>query len=824
MAYAGANRLLLRNFVGLAVVILVALAAAWWAGDLLLLRRLRALVEATKRLGTGDLSARTGLPYGKGELDQLARAFDDMATSLQAQRAEAERAEARRRATEERFVGILDIAADAIIAVNADQRIILFNQGAERIFGYRSEEALGQPLDLLLPTRLVEVHKQHIRDFAAGPKATQRMGERSDVVGQRKDGTEFPAEASISRLSQNGEIILTVILRDVSERTRAEKELRRFDRALRVLSECNQTLVRATDESGLLQDICRIAVNLGGYRLAWIGFAEEDAEKTVRPVAQAGYEGGYLDTAHITWADTEKGRGPTGTAVRTGKPAVARDILTDPRFGPWRDEATKRGCTSSIALPLIAKGRILGALNVYAAEPDAFDVEEVKLLSELADDVAYGIVSLRTRVERERAEEEIRTFNAQLEQRVAERTAQLAERERELREAKEAADRANQAKSGFLSRMSHELRTPLNAIMGFAQLLEMDSLDAEQRESVNHILKGGRHLLELINEVLDIARIEAGRLSISPEPVSVKDAVQESLELIAPLAEEDDIRLESRLAGARDWHVLADRQRLKQILLNLLSNAVKYNRRGGAVAVSSGEVPEGRLRISVTDTGPGISPDRMERLFIPFDRLGVEQRGVEGTGLGLALSKYLAEAMGGRLGAESTAGLGSTFWVEFSLAEAPLDRLQRTDILRAPVELAASSRTRVVLYVEDNLSNLKLIQRLLAHRPEVRLLPAMQGRLGLDLAREHRPELILLDLHLPDVPGDEVLRQLRAAPETRHIPVVIISADATSAQIDRLLAAGARGYLTKPLDVRKLLALLDETLREREPDDAGKQA
>jgi PAS domain S-box-containing protein len=380
------------------------------------------------------------------------------------------------------------------------------------------------------------------------------------------------------------------------------------------------------------------------------------------------------------------------------------------------------------------------------------------------------------------------------------------------------AEQASEAKSEFLSRMSHELRTPLNAILGFAQLLEMDSLNPEQRESVTHILRGGRHLLQLINEVLDIARIESGRLSISLEPVPLGDVVQETVDLITPMTAETQVHLHADAAGLAGRHILADRQRIKQVLLNLLSNAVKYNHQGGTVTLTCAETPEGRLRIRVSDTGPGIPPDKMDRLFIPFDRLGAEQTGIQGTGLGLALSKRLVEAMGGTIGVTSTVGHGSTFWVEVPLTESPVERLREEK--QAAVASAAPGTletTHTVLYVEDNLSNLELIQRLLARHPEVKLIPAMQGRLGLDLAREHRPDLILLDLHLPDIQGDEVLRRLREAPETRQIPVVIISADAIPRQIDRLLAAGARAYLTKPLDVKKFFDTFTSILREGDP-------
>jgi signal transduction histidine kinase/CheY-like chemotaxis protein len=391
----------------------------------------------------------------------------------------------------------------------------------------------------------------------------------------------------------------------------------------------------------------------------------------------------------------------------------------------------------------------------------------------------------------------------------------IAERTEQFSQAKQEAERASLAKSEFLSRMSHELRTPLNAILGFAQLLEMEPLSTEQDESVQQILTGGRHLLALINEVLDIARIEAGRLTISVEPVSVREVVKESLDLIGPLASAEGVTLEGNLTGKPDRYVQADRQRLKQVLLNLLSNAVKYNRKAGTVALLAEEIPGGRLRIKVSDSGPGIPPEYLKRVFIPFERLESETR-VEGTGLGLPLSRGLIEAMGGTLGVESTLGQGSTFWVELAVVDSPLKQLEemRQDGT-GPGELLTFKGARVVLYIEDNLSNFELIRRLLAHRPEFRILPAMLGRLGLDLARQHHPDLILLDLHLADIKGEEVLRRLQEDSETRHIPVVVISADATSAQIARLLTAGARACLSKPVDVRKLLTIMGETLRER---------
>ena len=393
------------------------------------------------------------------------------------------------------------------------------------------------------------------------------------------------------------------------------------------------------------------------------------------------------------------------------------------------------------------------------------------------------------------------------------RNKELSRAKEELATAKQEAERANLAKSNFVSRMSHDLRTPLNAILGFAQLLEMDSLSAEQRESVQHIRRGGTHLLDLINEVLDLSRIEAGHLSLSCEAVAVGDAVRRVVELVEPLAAQRDIRI---VVSPCEAHcLLADRSRLNQILLNLLSNAVKYNREGGRVMVTCEDVAGTRLRINVTDTGPGISPAKLSRLFQPFERLGADQTAIEGTGLGLMVSKGLAQAMGGMIGVQSEVGRGSTFWVELPLSETAAEISPSSARIHSHAAGPDSGVTGTVLYIEDNISNRLLMERLLARRPGVRLVGAPEGQAGLDLAGTTHPDLILLDLHLPDMPGEEVFRQLRNDPRTRTIPIAVLSADATWAQTSQLLTAGAAAYLTKPLDVAEVLELLDATLGQR---------
>jgi PAS domain S-box-containing protein len=382
-----------------------------------------------------------------------------------------------------------------------------------------------------------------------------------------------------------------------------------------------------------------------------------------------------------------------------------------------------------------------------------------------------------------------------------------AQAEAALARAKEEAEAANRAKSEFLSRMSHELRTPLNSILGFGQLLARVELPAQQARGVQHILKAGRHLLNLINEVLEISRIEAGREHFSLEPVALAPVLREALGLVRPLAQQWGVTLVDGEWPA-DAFVQADRQRLVQVLLNLLSNAIKYNHRRGRVRLTCART-EGGWAVRVSDTGRGIPPEHAEQLFTPFARLGAEQTDVEGTGLGLALSRRLCEAMDGSLTLERTGPEGTVFRIDLVSAGDPLRALEETGTHAIPV---GPHREATLLYVEDNLANLSLVEAILLSRPGWRTVAALQGQLGVELAREHLPDLVLLDLHLPDIPGEEVLRRLRGDARTAGIPVVVVSADATPASLERLRAAGADAYLTKPLDVEEFLEVVDRFL------------
>jgi len=403
-----------------------------------------------------------------------------------------------------------------------------------------------------------------------------------------------------------------------------------------------------------------------------------------------------------------------------------------------------------------------------------------------------------------RSNQEIQTLNNDLEERVARRTEDLAVATQE-------AERANNSKSEFLSRMSHELRTPLNAILGFGQILDLEVLDPRSKESIGFILKGGRHLLGLINEVLDLALVESGGAELSIEPVSVLDVIEESYSLVKPLASDQKINLRKSAAPEGHAYVMADTQRLKQVMINLLSNAIKYNRPGGDVEIGWSDTLDGKVQIDVRDTGFGIKPEDLARLFTPFERLGFGHSTVQGTGLGLVISKRLVEAMGGRLLVASTPNVGSTFSIELAAGERE-DRHLGEAVGEALQPTRAFERKFSVLAIEDNASNLRLIEAILDRRPEISLMSAVHGSIGLDLARQFPPDLILLDLNLPDMTGMEVLTRLRNSDITRRTPIVIVSADATNSQIERLLHAGATDYLTKPFEIQQFLKLLNDQM------------
>jgi signal transduction histidine kinase/CheY-like chemotaxis protein len=407
--------------------------------------------------------------------------------------------------------------------------------------------------------------------------------------------------------------------------------------------------------------------------------------------------------------------------------------------------------------------------------------------------------------ERKRAEAALQRLNDELEERVALRTVELIA-------AKVEAERANLAKSDFLSRMSHELRTPLNAILGFGQLLELEVREEEQADNVQEILAAGRHLLDMINEVLDLARIESGKFTVSQEPVPLMPLIDDCLAMIRPKVEARGIVI---VGAGRDCgeHVLADRVRLKQVLLNLLSNAVKYNRAQGTLSVVCMRQGDA-IQIRISDSGAGLSAEQQARLFVAFERLDADKTATEGTGIGLALSKRLTELMHGEIGVESTPGSGSTFWVRLPIADGRAEDADEAAATASEDQVGRpdSHKQWDILCIEDNPANLRLVERILGRRQNIRLLTAGTPGLGLELAMAHHPALILLDINLPDMDGYDVMKCLRENPATRDIPVVAVSANAMPKDLARGKAAGFADYLTKPLAVDRLLRVVDDAI------------
>ncbi len=580
----------------------------------------------------------------------------------------------------------------------------------------------------------------------------------------RQDGTPFWVRLEATAAQDNNGSVTRIVISDISSRKEVEEALYKAGALQRAIFNSANFSSIATDASGVIQ-----IFNVGAERM--LGFAAIDVMNQITP-ADISDPQEVIERAQALSAELE-------TPIAPGFEALVFKA--------------SRGIEDIYELTYIRKdgSRFPALVSVTALRDGQNSIIGYLLIG--TDNTA------RKRIETERA---------RLDQ-------ALQDKNVELEKAKIVAEKANLAKSEFLSSMSHELRTPLGAILGFAQLLESGTPlpTPSQNKSIAQILKAGWYLLELINEILDLAQIESGKLSLSMEPVALSEVMCECEAMIEPQAEKRGIHPTFE-RFKMPCFVQADRTRVKQVLINLLSNAIKYNKEDGSVSVTATLVGQDSIRISVRDSGAGLSPQQLAQLFKPFNRLGQEEKDTEGTGIGLVVSKRLIEWMGGKIGVESTVGEGSVFWIELKLIPGPQVLAAAAETrLPDPLLAGGAAPLRTLLYVEDNPANLMLIEDLVARRPDIRLLSAADGYRGIKIARDAVPDVILMDINLPGINGLQALRILGEDPATAHIPVIALSANARPRDIEKGLEAGFFGYLTKPIKVAEFMSALDVALQ-----------
>ena len=657
---------------------------------------------------------------------------------------------------------IFNSANFSSIATDEKGVIQLFNVGAERMLGYAATEVVDKitPADISDPQEVIARAKALSLELATTItpgfealvfKASRGIEDIYELTYIRKDGSRFPAVVSVTALRdpQGGIIGYLLIGTDNTARKQVEAEQKLLDQRLRDQQFYTRSLIESNIDALMTTDPRGIITDVNQQMEALTGCTRDEL---------------------------------------IGAPF--KNYFTDPDRA---EEGIRRVLSGSRVLDyeLTARARD-GKETVVSYNATTFHDRDRKLQGVFA--------AARDVTERKRFESRLQENNVELER------------------ARTAAEKANLAKSDFLSSMSHELRSPLNAILGFAQLINSDSPPPtpSQTASVDQILRAGWYLLELINEILDLAQIESGKLALSREPTLLADVLLECQAMIEPQGQKRGITMTFPQTGT-PYFVDADRTRLKQVLINLLSNAIKYNRPNGTVVVDCVSATPERIRVSVRDTGAGLPPDMLRQLFQPFNRLGRERSAEEGTGIGLVMSKRLVELMGGTIGVESTEGSGSVFWFELNVALEPQladhhTGLKTANSVTALPQVPVNAPLRTLLYVEDNPANLKLIEQLIARRPDIRLLSARDGGEGIDLARANQPDVVLMDINLPGISGIEALKILREDPLTTHIPVVALSANAMPRDIDKGLQAGFFRYLTKPIRVNEFMETLEATL------------
>jgi PAS domain S-box-containing protein len=656
---------------------------------------------------------------------------------------------------------IFNSANFSSIATDAQGVIQIFNVGAERMLGYAADDVVDKltPANISDPQELIARAAALSAEFSAEIrpgfealvyKALRGIDDIYELTYIRADGTRFPAQVSVTALQGADAKVIGFLLIGTDNTARKQVEA----------------------EQALLDQRLR---DQQFYTRSLI-------ESNIDPLITTDPRGMISDVNH------------------------QMEMLT----GRTRDELIGAPFKSCFTEPQRAEEAITRVLR----ESKVTNYE----LTALARDGKQTVVSYNATTFHDRDRKLQGVFAAARD--VTERKHfehALQESNLELQMAREAAEKANRAKSEFLSAMSHELRTPLNAVLGFAQLMasEVPAPPVHQQRSIDQILKGGWYLLRLINEILDLAMIESGKVTMSQESMSMTDVLQDCKGMIEPQATKRGISMTFPKFD-NVFYVHADRTRVKQVMINLLSNAIKYNGSGGSVIVQCVVSGKDRVRISVKDTGAGLSPDQLAHLFQPFNRLGQQDSVEEGTGIGLVVTKQLVELMGGIIGVESAVGVGTVFWVEFPASAAPalsLENIDQVALERRQVAVRDPCDQPTLLYVEDNPANLALVEELIARRGDLKLLTAIDGHLGIELARAYLPDVILMDINLPGISGYGALKLLRDDPATARIPVLALSANAVPRDIEKGLEAGFFRYLTKPIRVREFMDALDVALR-----------
>jgi len=532
---------------------------------------------------------------------------------------------------------LLDLAHDAVLVRDLNHRTTFWNHGAEVLYGFTREEVLGKPIHEFLRTDFPEPFDDII----------EKVGRTGNWEGELRHHTGFERLKIVDsrwalQTGQNGELVgYLEVNRDITARKMAEEAFGKTDRAFRTLSECNQALVRQASEIELLQQVCRIVVGVGGYRMAWVGLARNDEGKAVEPVASAGYDQGYLEQAAITWADTERGGGPTGTAIRTGKITSSQNALINPFYAPWRSEGIKRGYAASIALPLVVERKIIGALTIYASEPDAFDEAEAGLLSNLADNLAYGISSIRIAEERRRSGEELKQYASRLEV-------------------------INQELQDFAFIASHDLQEPLRKIQTFCDLAQRrcaSALDSTGQQYLDRVVNSAIRMRQLLNDLLEFSR--AAEQPGSFKTINLEEIVQDAADIF-----EEQLKVEGGTVEVTNMpEIEANESQMLRLFQNLIGNALKY--RGDEdprIRISANRVGQGDCEICVRDNGIGFDPQYTDVIFKPFQRLhGRKEYG--GTGMGLAICRKIVERHRGGIDAESEPGKGTVFKLRLPLKQ-----------------------------------------------------------------------------------------------------------------------------------------------------------